>query len=75
MEATKNICCVKGEGTVDHSTVFAWVERLGKPKTVDSETVLQNIMANLANSTQKVSGKFNISQPKHLDLPNCAFCY
>ena len=23
-EATKNICCVKGEGVVDHSTVTRW---------------------------------------------------
>ena len=26
MEVTKNICCVKGEGAVDHSTITKWLK-------------------------------------------------
>ena len=26
-DATKNICCVKGEDTVDHSTVSGWLKK------------------------------------------------
>ena len=74
-EATKNICCVKGEGTVDYNTVTRWFKkfclgykncndqvRLGRPKTMDSEDLLQAIEANLVSSTWSVSGKFRISQ-------------
>ena len=68
----KNICA-KGDGIVDHSIVTRWFKkfcsgcknhdnksRLGKPKTVDS--VLQAKGANLLNSTQRILGKFGISQ-------------
>ena len=27
MEATKNICCAKGEDTVDHNTVTKWFKK------------------------------------------------
>ena len=51
MEATKNICCTKGEGAVDHNNTGAkWFKkfgsdcknlndqgRSGKPKTMDSK--------------------------------------
>ena len=63
-EATKNICCVKSEGAVDHSPVTRWLKkfcpgcknlddqaRLCRPKTVDSKSVLQTIAANLVNNT------------------------
>ena len=56
VEATKNICCVVDEGAVDHSTVTRWWKEFclgyknlhyqaksGRPKTVDSEAVLQAI--------------------------------
>ena len=46
MEATKNICCLKGQGAVDHNTLTKWFKRFcsnfknlinqvrsGKPKT------------------------------------------
>ena len=49
-ETTKNICCAKGEGTVDHSTVtrFCWgfCKNLNdqlmsdRAKTINSEVVL-----------------------------------
>ena len=77
-EATKNICWVKGEGTVDHSTVTRWLKTLWsdykvsmirqdqvgqKKKTpIDSEARLQAIEANVAIITQWVFGKLNILQ-------------
>ena len=52
-EVTKNICCPKDEGLVDHSKVTRWLKkyhsscknltelaRLGKPKTVGFEDLL-----------------------------------
>ena len=58
MEATKNICCVKGEDTVDHSSVTRELKEFcpdckslddkGRSKTMD---VLQDIEANLVRST------------------------
>ena len=66
---------MKGEGTVDHSAIIRWFkkscsgykmlnnqERLGRPKTIDSEAMLQDKEANLANSNQRVSGELEISQ-------------
>ena len=53
MEETKNICCVKCEGAVDHSSLTRWLKkffyhkkfdnqaRIGWPKTVDSEAVFK----------------------------------
>ena len=62
--ATKNICCDKREGTVDHSTVTRWFKkyclgcknldnqaRLVRPQTMDSKAVLLAVEANLASST------------------------
>ena len=53
VEVTKNNCCVKGEGKIDHSIVtrllkkfcLSWKNlnnhvRLDRPKTVDSKAVL-----------------------------------
>ena len=69
-ETTKNICCVNGEGAVDHITVIKFHlgcknlndrARSGKPKTVDSEAVFQAIEANLRSifqrSIMRVSGE------------------
>ena len=74
-EATKNICCVKSEDAVNHSTVTRCFKkfcpscknlsnqaRSGKPKSVDSNAVLQAIEANLASSSWRVSGKLDTSQ-------------
>ena len=74
-EATKNICCVKGEGTVDNSTVtksfkkflhgykyFDDQIRSGRPKTVDSDAVLQAIKVNPRSSPGRVSSELSISQ-------------
>ena len=57
--AIKNICCLKGEGAVDHNTVIRWLQKFclrcknlddqaksGRPKTVDSKAVLQTIVVN-----------------------------
>ena len=68
-EPTKNICCMKGKGADDHNTV-TWLfkkffsdhknldnyARSRRPKTVDSEAVLQAMEANLVSNTQKVPG-------------------
>ena len=72
-EVTKNFSCAKGEGVVDHSTVTRWFKkfhssgknidnqaRSGSPKTMDSETMLLAIEANLVSSTQSVLRKLNI---------------
>ena len=61
---TKNICCAKGEGAVDHNTVTRWFKKfhsgcknindqisLGKPKTMDSKALLLAIEANLTSGT------------------------
>ena len=61
-EVTKNICCVKGEGVVDHSTVTRWFKKfhsgyknlnnqanLDPPKMMDSKTMLKVIEANPVN--------------------------
>ena len=68
-EATKNICCTKVEGSVDHSTVTRLFKKFcsdcknvnnqtwsGRPKTIDSKAVLQTRVTNPASSTQRVSG-------------------
>ena len=74
-EATKNICYAKGESSVDYSAVSRWLKKFhlgcknldeqaksGRPKTVDSEALLQVIEANPASYTQRVSGELSISQ-------------
>ena len=73
-ETTKNICCVKGKSTIDHSTVTRWFKRFcseskslnnlaktGKPKIVDLEATFQVIDANQVSSTWRVSGELGIS--------------
>ena len=67
-EITKNNCCVKSENEVDHSTVTRWFKKFhiacrdidnqarpGRPKSVDSEAMLQAIDINMASSTWRVS--------------------
>ena len=66
-ETTKNICCTKYNGTVDHSRVTnqlkkfcSWCNNLddqarpGRSKTVDSESVFQAIEAKPVNRIQSV---------------------
>ena len=63
LEATENICCAKGEGTVNHSTVTRWFQNFCledlvescRPETMDSKAMLQAIDANPASNTQNVS--------------------
>ena len=69
VEAPRNICCAKGEGAVDQSTVSRWLKkfrsvcknlndraRSGRwPKTVDSEAVIKVIEANPVSSIWTVS--------------------
>ena len=75
VEAIKNICCVKDEGAVDHSTAIRLFKkiypsynkldnqtRLVRPKTMDFKTLLRAIEAILVRKTLKVSGEFSISQ-------------
>ena len=62
-EETKNICCMKDKDTVDHSAVTRWLKnclcckkldnqaKSGRPKTVDSEAILQAIEANPMSNT------------------------
>ena len=58
MEATKNVCCVKDESAVDHSSVTRWLRNLNlvertsaRPKTMDSVVEFQAIEANPPSST------------------------
>ena len=73
-EATKNICCAKDEGTVGHSMVTRWFKkfcfrcqnlddqaRSSRPKTMDSEAMLQARETNLVSSIRRVSGELGIS--------------
>ena len=68
---------MKGEDAVDYSTVTRWFKKflsgcknlnnliaLGRPETVDSETVLQAIEPHLVSSIWRVSGKLSISQSR-----------
>ena len=74
-ETTKNTCCAKGGGSVDHNKVTRCFEkfcsvyknhdyqaRSSGPRIVDSEIVLQTVEENLASSTCRVSGELGISQ-------------
>ena len=75
VEATKTICCGKGEESFDHSQLTRWFNkfcldcknldnqaRLDRPRTKDSETVLQAIVADSASNTWRVSGELSISE-------------
>ena len=75
VEETKNICCTKGKGTIDQSTVTEWLmkfhsgcknlddqSRSNKPKSMNAEVMLQTIDAKPASSTWRVSGELVISQ-------------
>ena len=65
-EVMKNIC-VKGEGTIDHSTITRGFKKfcsackdlktktkLSRPKTMFSEAFLQAVKSNPANSAHRV---------------------
>ena len=71
MEAIKNICCAKGEGAVDNISFkkfcpsFKNVDnqaRSGRPKTIDSDSVLPAMETNLASNTWRVSGNLSFTQ-------------
>ena len=74
-EATKNICCAKDEGAVDHWTAtkvfkkfrssrknFDHQTKSARHKNVDSEAVLQAIKTNPASSTRREFGELDILQ-------------
>ena len=69
-KASKNVCCVKSEGPVDHCTITRLFKEFSlscknidnhamsvRPKTVCSEAMLQAIETNLVSSTERVSGE------------------
>ena len=73
-EATKNICCAKGEGAIDHDSVSSGFKkfcsgyktlddqkRSGRPKVIDTDAVLQAIESNLMSNFQRVSGELGFS--------------
>ena len=73
MEATHNICCVKGQDAFDRSTVTRWCKKFcsgyktlnnqsSMSNSVASKIILQTTDTNPASSTQRVSGKLCISQ-------------
>ena len=70
MEAIKNICCSKGDGTVDHRWFKKFYlgyknlndqARSSWPKIMDFKALVQTIETHLVNSTWRVSGKLGIS--------------
>ena len=74
-ETTKNICCVKGEGAVDHSTVSKRFKkfhlgcknlnnqaRLGRAKTIDSKCILQSYWS---KSSEWHLGEYPSSSSSH----------
>ena len=71
---TENIYCVKGICAVDPNIVIRWLKRFclgcknldnqarsGRPKTVNSKTVLKALGSNLVGSIRRESGEFGIS--------------
>ena len=76
MVAIKNICCVKGEVAVDHSTVTRWFKRFfsgcknldNQAKSGRPRTILQGIETNSVSHTQRVSSKLGISQSSVVHL-------
>ena len=74
-EAPKNICCVKGEGAIDHISVTRWFKKFylgckdlddqamsGRPKTMEFKAMLKAVEANPTSNTPRVSRKLRISQ-------------
>ena len=66
MEATKKICCVKSEGTIDQSIIIRWFKKFcwgcknlddqiksGRSKIVACEAVFQAIEVNSVSSIWK----------------------
>ena len=75
METIKNICCVKVEGPVNHTTLTKWSKkfhsdcnnlndqtRSNRFETLDFKAILQANEANLASNCQRVPGGLSISQ-------------
>ena len=75
LEAIKNSCYIKGEGTSDHTTETRWFKKLdsgskflnnqarsSRPKTVGSEAMLLAIEANMVVGFWRVLEEFSITQ-------------
>ena len=89
LEATKNICCLKGEIAIDHSIVHRWFKkfhtdckdlnnrsRSGRPKTVDSKVMLQAMAVNPVNIIGRACGLLNILQSNVVHhFPFCHFYF
>ena len=86
-ETTKNICCMKSEGTVDNSTVTRWFKkfylscknvnnqaRSKRSKTVNSKTVLQVIEVNPVTITQRESSISQSSVISHFHVLGKNIC-
>ena len=90
-KATKNISCVKDEGTVNHSTQKRGYKKScsacknlnnqassALPKTMDSKTVFQayRISVKLGTSQSSVVCHVHkLGKKKHLEQPNCTSHY
>ena len=74
-EETKNNCCAKGKGIIDHNSVMRWSKKFRlsyknfnnqvrscRPKIMNPEAMLQVIETTLASRIQRVSGELSISQ-------------
>ena len=75
-EVSKNICCVKDEGSVGHSKATRWLKKfllgcmnlddqlkLGSSQTADSEAVLQAIEVDMPLIEQLI--EFDYSRTRH----------
>ena len=67
VETTRNLCCAKDEGFVDHSSVtygcknLKVQEKYGGTEIVDSEVALQVIEKNQESITWRVSNELSMS--------------
>ena len=74
-EAIKSLCCAKGDGAVDHTTLTRGSKKFrlgyknltnqaksGKLKTIYSKAVLLAVETNPVSNTRGVSGELGISQ-------------
>ena len=73
-ETVKNICCAKGERSVDYSTVIKWFKKFrssckclnehamtDRPKSEASKAVLKTMEVNQTSNMMAVSGEVDIS--------------
>ena len=74
-ETTKNICSAKGKDAVDPSTFTKLLKKLcssyknlddqtssGRPKTMESPTMLKTVGGNLVDNSWRLSGELDILQ-------------